>query len=424
MQPVNQPLADGVGFLALPDDRFKTARITAALLLPLREATASANAILPFLLRRSCAAYPDFTTLQRRLCELYGARVTGYVMRVGESQALLLNAVSIDDRFALDGEAVASQCAALLGEMLFRPAWENGVFRAQDLELERRCLTERIQSEINEKRLYARHRCEQVMCEGEPYAVGRYGTLRNAEELTAEQVTGAWRQALAGARIQVIAQGAGDLEAVAGTLREGLSGIQRQPLPAETAGEGPARRTVRTVTERMDVNQAKLVMGFRTGVTEPDGDVPAMRLMNALWGGTPHSLLFRHVREELSLCYYCASSYDRLKGVMLVDSGVEEANAARAQEEVLRQLEAIRAGRFEKEDLESARRSVINQLNTVGDLQTTLASWYLGQSILPRFTSPSEAAGAVESVTADRVMAAAARVTPDAVYLLAGKEEN
>ena len=55
------------------DDRFKTGRISAVLLLPLQKETAAANMILPFLLRRSCAAYPDFTMLNRRLADLYGA---------------------------------------------------------------------------------------------------------------------------------------------------------------------------------------------------------------------------------------------------------------------------------------------------------------------------------------------------------------
>lgn len=69
-----------------------------------------------------------------------------------------------------------------------------------------------------------------------------------------------------------------------------------------------------------------------------------MRLMNALLGGTPHSLLFQNVREKMSLCYYCASSYDRHKGVFLIDSGVEETDAARAEEAVLEQLDRASRG--------------------------------------------------------------------------------
>ena len=111
--PCFRPLTAGARALTLPADRFKTARLTAALLLPLSEKDASARALLPFLLRRGCAAYPDFTSLNRRLNELYGARVSAEVARIGETQALVLTAVSLDDRYALEKEAVTAECAAL-----------------------------------------------------------------------------------------------------------------------------------------------------------------------------------------------------------------------------------------------------------------------------------------------------------------------
>ena len=105
-----------------------------------------------------------------------------------------------------------------------------------------------------------------------------------------------------------------------------------------------------------------------------------MRLMNALLGRTPHSLLFRNVREKLSLCYYCASSFDRHKGVLLVDSGVEEANAVR------------------------------------------VADWYLGQANRETPLSPEDAASEIAAVTAEEVARAAESLRPDTVYLLAGEE--
>ena len=417
--PLNQSVAEGVRFLALRDSRFKTASLTVALLLPLREETASAYALLPYLLRRGCAAYPDYTALQQRLNELYGASINASVARIGEMQTLMLSAVSIDDRFALNKEAVAAQCAELLLSMLFEPVLENGVFRTADVEQERRCLLERIQSEINEKRLYARSRCEQLLCAGEPYAVDRYGTPERVAALDEAAVTAAWKQALREARIQLIYQGEGDEQAVKAAFTASCAHIDgRNPCVAETLVRA-AHEPVREQTETMAVQQAKLVMGFRTAVAEPSPEVDALRLMNALLGGTPHSLLFRNVRERLSLCYYCASSYDRQKGVLLVDSGVEEEKAEQAKAEILRQLDAIRAGNFTAEDLESARLSVINQFRTVGDLQSTLAGWYLGQCAGETLRTPEQAAQAIEAVTREQVMHAAAQVALEAVYRLA-----
>ena len=155
-----------------------------------------------------------------------------------------------------------------------------------------------------------------------------------------------------------------------------------------------------------------------THLADPDEACMAARLMNALFGGTPHSMLFRSVREKLSLCYYCASSYDYIKGVMLVDSGVEAAKADEAQAEILRQLDLLRQGAFTDEDLEAARRSVLNQFQEVADLQSSRMGWYLRQSVSTRFTSPEESAAALAAVTRDEVCAAARQVHPICVYLL------
>lgn len=421
MQPESFTPAPGVRCLCLRDGRFKTARVTAALLLPLREETAAGYAILPFLLRRGCAAYPDFTALNRRLNQLYGARVMADVRRVGEAQALILTLSCIDDRYALAGEEVAGECARLLSSMLFEPALENGRFRAADVEQEKRCLRELIEAEIDEKRWYARHRAEQVMCAGEPYAVNRYGTVEGVERLTAESVTACWRQALAEARVQVTVQG-GDGRPVAEAIGGRFASLpERRPASLEIR-RSPARQQPAETEEAMPVNQSKLVLGFRAEAAEPEGDVAAMRLFNALWGGTPHSLLFRHVRERLSLCYYCAASYDRLKGVVLVDSGVQSDKAEEARREILRQLEAVRRGDFTDEDLEAARRSLVNQIESMGDLQSTLDNWYMGQAVLPELTTPEEAAAAAAAVTRERVRAAAEGVRLDTIYLL--KAEN
>ena len=90
-------LCDGVDCLTLPDSRFKTAQVTVGLFLPLSRETVEEYALLPRLLTRACAAYPDFTALNRRLNELYGAAVTGQVTRVGEAQGLIFTAECTGD---------------------------------------------------------------------------------------------------------------------------------------------------------------------------------------------------------------------------------------------------------------------------------------------------------------------------------------
>lgn len=409
---------DGLRLIAIPDTegRFKTATLTVQLLLPLTEEVAAEQAILPFLLRRGGAAFPDFATLKRELDRLYGAHLTASVSRVGEAQALYLQISCLDDRFALKGEPVAAQCAELLRQMLFQPALENGVFRTADLEEERRCLIETIRAEINNKRRYARVQCEQLLCEGEPFAVAASGTVEQVEALTPESVTAAWRRMLATARVQILYQGNGDGEAVAAPFVAGFQSIERHPAPLPVTRHTPG--DFREREEQMAVNQSKMVMGLCCTASAAEQDTPALRMANALFGGTAFAMLFRTVREKLSLCYYCASSFDRIKGVGLIDSGVETEKIPAAREEIHRQFALLQAGEFSDTDLEDTRRFLLSQYRTVDDLQDSRVGWYAGQALADTLQTPEEAAEQIAAVTRERVVAAANTLTIACEYRL------
>lgn len=64
----------------------------------------------------------------------------------------------------------------------------------------------------------------------------------------------------------------------------------------------------------------------------------------------------------------------------------------------------------------------INQLESVGDLQSTLSNWYLGQAGLEKVITPQAAAEAAAQVTRERVQKAAAGIRLDAIYMLAAQE--
>ncbi len=424
MIPQNRELCPGVRCVTLPDGRFKTAKLTAAMFVPLRPETVEEYAVLPRLLTRGCARYPDFTALQRQLNRLYGATVSGDVVRVGEAQVVLITAECTADRFALSGEQLTADCTRLLCDMLFCPALEEGKFRLSDVETERRCLAEEVRAQINEKQWYARTRAEQLLCPDEAYSIGRYGRVERIETLTPAQVTDAWKRLLRESTVQIIIQDEKPLPAVEQAFRDGFLQVEGRAPVACTVDTAVALPELRRQTERMDVNQCKLVMGFRTGCAEPDGEVPAVRLMCAMLGGTATSLLMRNVREKLSLCYYCSSQYDRLKGLMFVQSGVEEANAARTEQEVLNQIAAIADGDFSHGELEDARRCMVQAFEAVKDSQSAADAWYVSQGLSPVMKTPHMVKEEIAAVTRQQVIAAAQRLRLECVYLLAPKEEG
>ncbi len=325
-------LAEGVYFSSIQDRKFKHNCISVNLITPLEEETVTTNAILPYLLRRGSKKCPDPTQLERTLCELYGASLGADTGKSGERQILSCSIVGIDDRFALEGESVSAGCARLLGEIVLEPNITGGAFPEEDFRLERQNLIDTIQADINDKRAYTVSQCKALMCEGHRLAIPKYGWVEKAEQLTPQMAAEQYRRLIDTAQVEIIFIGCGSPDGAREEFARLFAALERHPAPfapepvVETAG------AVKEKTVEMEIAQSKMAMGFRTGSIPDKATMDAVKLMAFLYGGTPFSRLFVHVREEKSLCYYCAARFDQVTGILMVDIGVEldDQPAARA----------------------------------------------------------------------------------------------
>ncbi len=417
-----RPICDGVNFRAIRDGRFKTVRMSVHFMLPLEKKTASANAILPFLLTRASRKYPDFTKLNEHLADLYGAVLDADVQTLGDVQILSVSASGIADRYALRGENISSDLSDLLCSVLFDPLLKDGQFPEDGFSQSKRQMIELTDSEFNDKRLYALRRCREIMCSEEPCGVGRFGAKEDIRSLERSSLTSVWDNLIRRARAEVMVLGDCDPEPVYRRFSEAFCRLGRASAVSCPTKVVKSADTVRQTVERQDVAQSKLVMGFRTETAEPDKDVPAVKLMSVLYGGTPSSKLFLNVREKLSLCYYCSSLYDPVKGILAVQSGVEQKNAGRAKDEILAQLDLVKKGGFTEEELKAARMSLCNSYRTISDSLDGLEAWYLSKTFSDPLRRPEQEAARIQAVSREDVVQAANRVTLDTVYCLTGNE--
>ncbi len=419
----NKHICNGVEFRSIQDARFKTMRIAVNFMLPMKRETAAAHALLPFLLSRASREYPDFTKLSERLSELYGADLSADVQKLGDVQVLSICAVGMADQYALEGENISRELSDLLCSVIFDPLLEDGLFPQDGFEQEKRQTIELIEAEFNDKRIYAKQRCEQIMCEGEPYGISRFGGEGEVLSLKREELTPAWKNMLENARVEVMVLGNCDPKPIFDEFRDAFCAIQRNPDLAYETSFSEAAGEVKRQTEKMSVAQSKLVLGFKTGKVAYE-DMMALRLMTAIFGGTPHSKLFLNVREKLSLCYYCSARYNWNKGILLVESGVETENIDKAVEEILNQLDEVKKGNFDEEEIKAAKLSMCNSFRTVGDYLGALENWYVTQAFCEKILTPEEAADAVNAVTKEKVIEAAQCVKLDTEYRLVGSEEK
>lgn len=426
MLPITERvLAPDIVLRAVQTKKFKTSMLGVTFLEPLREETASLNALLPKVLRRGTQAHPDMESLSAALDDLYGGGIEPIIRKKGEVQCVGFWGSFLDDAFVPEGSRILESAAGLFGEIILRPAGDGKSFVPAYVESEKANLIDKIRSEINDKLQYSLARLRGLMCQGEAYGIDKLGSEAQAQAITGEALYARYREMLETAPIYLYYCGSADIDRVETAFRKAFADLpqtQRQPVP-ETISVAEPKGEVRRFADSMDVTQGKLTMGFRVGGGFRDMETVArFFLLNAIYGGSTNSKLFLNVREKLSLCYFASSSLAMNKGVMLVYSGVEFANFQKAENEILAQLEACQKGEITPEELESARRSVVGSLRSSLDTQGRLEEYWLNRFVTDTSYTPEELAAEIEKVTLAELVEAARKIRLDSVYTLRGKE--
>lgn len=405
-------------------NKFNTNIISVSMLMPLDENT-SARAVLPSLLKSRCAKYPDRREFSKRLDELYGAHITGGVSKSGEAQMLSLAFSGIDDRFTLEGESVSGSGIELLMETLFNPVIKDGTFPGDIISEEKRVHLERINDEKNNKRIYAVRKLEEKMFCGEAFARSPLGTAEEVSALDGATVYKAWHDVLEGATIQITAVGGISDEKILGVVKKYFEKLQRKPVELKTEVINDVA-DVKYFSEEQPIKQGKLVMGFRTGIKNPERLYPEMKVAVDIFGGGTYSKLFSVVREKMSLCYYCSAVLNSKKGIVCVQSGIENVNEEKAKSEILNQLSLVASGDFTDEILDSSVKAMTDSVISSNDTPGSLDIWYISQSSYDEVLTPEEYAERLRIVDRASVIEAAKSIKADTIFMLkaSGEGEN
>lgn len=414
-------IADGITLNIIKSDRFKTNLLKINFTLPLSEETAPYAALLPMVLRRGCDKYPTMLEFNRRLEYLYETALGGGASKIGENEAITFNASFLRNELIPDGTDLLSDVIEMVSEFLFKPYLVDGAFFSEYVESEKKNLCDRIEAEINNKGSYALKRLIDVMCEKEAYSVSALGTVDSVSKITARKLFDFYQNELSKAPVEIFFVGTCDEDELREKLCEVFSPFKRNAVGYTESTVIEEVTEVKRVVEEMPVNQGKLTMGFRTGAYTAKKNGYIFTVFNEIFGGSPTSKLFENVREKMSLCYYCSSRSVAPKGIMYISSGVKVGDEKRAEDEIMRQLEAMKAGEFSDRDIELAKISIKNLMMSSYDDADRLASGYLHKVITGAELVPiEETIEKIETVTREQIVEIANTVKLDTVYFLKG----
>lgn len=409
----------GITLRCYPDRRFKQGALSLQFIRPMCREEAALNALLPAVLLRGSRNHPDIRAITGKLDDLYGASVGNIVRRIGDYQTTGLYCGFIEDRFAMEGDRILEPMVEFLKELLLDPDLDEGVFRQDFVDGEKKNLIATIESERNDKRAYANSQMTRLMCRGDSFGVPRLGDREEVAAITPQTLYDHYRKVLRESRVEVFYVGTGEPDTVARMLRGIFEGMERDyaNLPAQTPFHWVEPREQ---VETMEIAQGKLAMGFTSPITLRDPGFVPMQLLNLIFGAGMTSKLFMHVREKLSLCYDISSGYQGSKGILSVSAGIESCQKELVCREIMGQLQACREGQITEAELESAKQAMYSSLRGIHDTPGSIEGFYGSSALSGMSLTPESYRKAVEETTAEQVAAAAKTVQLHTVYFLKG----
>ena len=391
-------------------------------MLPLKnEKEAAMNALIPSILKRGSKNFPTNQLIKTELENLYGSAINFNVLKRGENQILRFSLEMVNEKFLPHKSNLTVEAFKLLNDILFNPAVESNKFNDKYFNQEKEILKHNIQSLINDKYSFAVENCLQRMCREEKYGIYKLGSVAELAKVKNKELYSHYQKILNQAKRSVFLVGNFKSTFVDNVYEDSLLTAGDDILDDDTEVIYKDKECD-FYQQELKVNQARLSMGYRTGISRKMPDYYSLLVFNSLIGGSTHSKLFQEVREKRSLAYYVSSSIETTKGLLLVNSGINAENNKKVIELVKQEIAATAAGSFSDDEFVRSKKSIINHLKQDLDSNKALSAHFLLSLVNKKEESINKTIAGVENVSKEDIIKVANKLKLDTVYLLKSED--
>ncbi len=418
---INLEIKKGINLHLIKTNKFKTNLLSVFLSTPLSKEKVTLNALIPAILRRGTQTMPTQDEISISLEEMYGASFDCGIDKIGDDQVLKFYLETINNEFLPEEGDNLEQAIKILLEVVFNPLLENNEFKKEYVENEKNNLKQIIEGRKDAKATYAYDRCIEEMYKNMPYSLYKYGNLEDLEKINNKSAYEQYINLINNCKIDIFISGNIEEE----VKQKVLSNPNIQKLQERDANyiinnkesRKKEKREEQEVSESMDVNQGKLIIGLDI-LEEKEDDKYIALVYNAILGGIPTSKMFQNVREKNSLAYTASSSFIRQKANIFIKCGIDIQNYEKALKIIKEQIEDMKKGEFTDQNIEEAKRNIISTINFIPDEQDTELMYYFSQELSGYEMGYDEYIQKINDVNKEKIINLAKRMQINTIYFL------
>lgn len=421
MKYKEKEIKEGIKVHFIKNDRFKTNLIAVFLSLPLERENVTKNALIPAILRRGSKNMQTQEDMSKNLEEMYGAIFDCGVEKKGDNQILKFYLETVNDEFLPEHtESLLKESIDKILEIIFNPYIEENSFKEEYINQEKTNLKQIIEGKSDNKARYALERCIEEMYKGENYGLYKYGYIEDLEKITKENIYKYYQEMIQKCKIDIYVSGITNeqiLEYIEKNENLAKLDSRKSPIILNKIDKKEEKKSPNTIFETSEVTQGKLIIGLDV-LNKSEDEQYDVLLYNSILGGNANSKLFQNVREKASLAYTANSSYIKIKNTIYISSGIEIENYQKALEIIEKQIEEMKQGNFEKEDVENAKKGFISAINAIEDEQDAEIIYYFGQEFNNIKLSIEDYKKRIEKITKEDIVKIANLISINTIYFL------
>lgn len=414
-------IGKGMNFNLIESDKFKSNLISIYIIMPLNRKEVTMNALIPLVLKRGTNNLKTKLDIERKLEELYGSNLSININKRGERHVLRFTIESPKGVF-VEVRDYFIEVIKLLYEIIYNPYLVDGFFDYKYVNQEKEMLKRVIEGRINDKREYSIDRCIEEMCENEKYSIYEYGYIEDLGSIDERKLYDRYKMILETSPMEIFYVGEHNSEYIE-ILKEIFKNNRENILEVPREKIASISQTKNMVFEEMDVNQGKLVMGFRSNISYEDDLYNSLLLSSNILGGGPNGKLFRTVREKERLAYYINSKVYKYKSIMLIDAGIDSGNIEKTIEIIRKDIDNLKKGIFTDEDVEIAKKTITNSMNAIIDSNYLIGEYFFSKALSNDNKSLREDIEDLLKVKREDIINASNSINIDTIYFL-GKRER
>ncbi len=418
-------IKEGVKLHLINTNKFKTNLMGVFITIPIQKDTVTLNTTIPAVLKRGTNNLKTQEEIAKKLEEMYGAVLDCGIEKSGDNQIIKFYIEALNNKFIPknSNKNVNQETIDLLLDVIFNPLNEDGKFKKEYVDAEKKNIKLLINSKIDNKDAYAYNRCVEEMYKNKPYGLYKYGYVEDLDNINEKNLYEFYLKLIDTAKIDIIISGDLDEnEIIKNVLQnkniEKLNDRNNTNIINNEETEIKEHiEKIKTVSETMDITQGKLVIGLDIDYNKPNSRF-AMCLYNVILGESATSKLFQNVREKASLAYTARSNYVRQKNNIYIRCGIEIKNYDAALKIIKEQLEDMKKGIFSEEDLKNAKKYMVSGLESVQEEQDSEITYYIGQELSGKLINFEEYIENINKVTKEDIKQIAENIKINTIYFL------